>query len=150
MNFGRPIPTWKELAPSGFPNFTQFYFFYGSVKHSYDLEIMINLAAASGLLGFLSGWYKRASFLNILASTCMIFWFCSLEHQFKLTIFSKGRSQWAEFQDYWYYKVIQQLLLYLLIRSIFLCKNWHFWFIYFSFFHTIISVWWTNLIPSAF
>jgi hypothetical protein len=27
INLGSPMPTWKELAPSGFPNLTQFSFF---------------------------------------------------------------------------------------------------------------------------
>jgi hypothetical protein len=62
-NFGNPIPTWKDAYPSGFPNLRQFYFFYSSVRHSYDLETIINLAWASGLFGLRSGWSSRANFL---------------------------------------------------------------------------------------
>ena len=65
-NFGKPIPTWKEAAPSGLPNLTQFSRFYSSVKHSYDLEIIMNFACASGLLGLRSGWNYSANFLSLI------------------------------------------------------------------------------------
>jgi hypothetical protein len=43
---GNAIPTLNEFDPSGFPNFMQFYLTFSLVKHSYALEIIINLAAA--------------------------------------------------------------------------------------------------------
>ena len=57
---GRAIPTLNESDPSGFP---------------YALETKINLAAASGLLGFLSGCSYNASFLYNIIITYMLFWF---------------------------------------------------------------------------
>ncbi len=60
---GSAIPTLVDAAPSGLPYLRHFSFAYSLVKHSYALDIIMNLAAASGLSWFLSGWYNNASFL---------------------------------------------------------------------------------------
>jgi hypothetical protein len=39
MKRGKPIPTLKDIAPSGLPYFLHFYFAYSSVRHSYAFDI---------------------------------------------------------------------------------------------------------------
>lgn len=59
---GIAIATWIDPYPSGFPNFSQIAFFLSSVKHSYALVNIINLAAASGE-SFLSGCQIKLNYL---------------------------------------------------------------------------------------